>query len=137
MQWLMLQQDTPDDYVIATGQQLSVRDFVAMAANSAGIELRFEGQGLAELGIVDAVDSKIAPHLKVGDVIVRVDERYFRPAEVATLLGDASKARQQLGWQPEITVQEMCAEMVAYDLNAAKKDALLKQHGYAVPTANE
>ena len=137
MQWLMLQQETPDDYVIATGQQLSVRDFVTMAANSAGIELRFEGEGLDELGVVAALDSKQAPHLKVGDVIVRVDQRYFRPAEVATLLGDATKAREQLGWQPEITVQEMCAEMMEADLIAANKDALLKEHGYTVPTVSE
>ncbi len=131
MQWLMLQQDSPDDYVIATGNQMSVRDFVVMAANCAGIELRFEGKGLDEIGIVESITND-ASSLKKGSVIVRVDPRYFRPAEVATLLGDATKAQEKLSWSPQITVQEMCAEMMSHDINAAERDALLKNHGYPV-----
>lgn len=131
MQWLMLQQDEPNDYVIATGRQISVRDFVIMAAKHAGIELKFKGTGLEETATVVAItDKDKAPAVKVGDVIVRVDSRYFRPAEVETLLGDPSKAKAQLGWEPQITVEEMCAEMVASDLNQAKAHALLKTHGH-------
>ena len=137
MQWLMLQQDKADDYVIATGRQLSVRDFVSMSAKQLGIELRFEGQGADEIGIVEAVDAVQSPGVKTGDVMVRVDPRYFRPAEVETLLGDPSKAREQLGWMPEISVEQMCAEMVAADLQSAKRHGLLNKHGYKVPTPHE
>ena len=137
MQWLMLQHDTPEDFVIATGVQYSVRDFIRMAAAELGLTLRFEGNGIEEKGIVERIDGDKAPALKVGDVIVAVDKRYFRPAEVETLLGDPAKAKAKLGWEPEITVQEMCAEMVATDLEDARRHALLKQHGYAVPMAME
>jgi len=137
MQWLMLQHDTPEDFVIATGVQYTVRDFIRMAATELGLMLRFEGEGLDEKGIVERIDGDKAPALKVGDVIVAVDKRYFRPAEVETLLGDPAKAKAKLGWEPEITVQEMCAEMVATDLEDARRHALLKQHGYAVPMAME
>jgi GDPmannose 4,6-dehydratase len=137
MQWLMLQQEQPEDFVIATGVQYSVRDFVRMAAAELGLTLRFEGEGIDEKGIVDAVEGDMAPALKPGDVIVAVDPRYFRPAEVETLLGDPTKAREKLGWVPEITVQEMCAEMVAHDLHDARRHALLKQHGYELPIAME
>ncbi|MCP5536785.1 MAG: GDP-mannose 4,6-dehydratase [Akkermansiaceae bacterium] len=137
MQWMMLQQDTPDDFVIATGKQISVRDFVTMSAREAGIELSFSGVGLQEIATVSAVDSEKAPAVSVGDVIVKVDPRYFRPAEVETLLGDPTKAREKLGWTPEITVEEMCAEMVANDLDQAKRHALLKLHGYNVAVAKE
>lgn len=137
MQWLMLQQEQADDYVIATGNQLSVRQFVVMSARNVGIELRFEGVGIEEVGIVESVDSALLAGPQVGDTIVRVDARYFRPAEVATLLGDASKAREKLGWVPEITVEQMCAEMVANDVAAAKRNTLLKQHGFEVSTAHE
>ncbi|RKW29199.1 MAG: GDP-mannose 4,6-dehydratase, partial [Kingella sp. (in: b-proteobacteria)] len=113
MQWLMLQQEQPEDFVIATGVQFSVRQFVQWSAEHLGITLRFEGSGVDEVGIVESISGDSAPALKVGDVIVRVDKRYFRPSEVETLLGDPSKAKQKLGWTPEITVQEMCAEMVA------------------------
>ena len=106
MQWMMLQQDAPEDYVIATGEQYSVRDFILWTAAELGILLRFEGQGIEERGIVEAVHGTAAPAVKPGDVIVRIDPRYFRPAEVETLLGDASKARQQLGWVPEIGVRD-------------------------------
>ena len=137
MQWLMLQQEQPEDFVIATGVQFSVRQFVQWSAEHLGITLRFEGSGVDEVGIVESISGDSAPALKVGDVIVRVDKRYFRPSEVETLLGDPSKAKQKLGWTPEITVQEMCAEMVAEDLQAAKRTALLKANGYDISISVE
>lgn len=137
MQWLMLQQETPEDYVIATGQQHSVRQFIDWSAQELGITLRFEGSGLDEVGIVEALNGNITTALKPGDVIVRVDPRYFRPAEVETLLGDPTKAREMLGWEPEISAREMCAEMVAADLETARRHALLQAHGLAIPVAIE
>jgi len=137
MQWLMLQQDQPEDFVIATGAQYSVRQFIAWSAAELGVTLRFEGRGVDEVAIVSAVEGKKAPSLKVGDVVVRVDPRYFRPTEVETLLGDPSKAKAKLGWVPEITVQEMCAEMVASDLKTAQQHALLKANGYQVDVSFE
>ncbi|HCY63567.1 MAG TPA: GDP-mannose 4,6-dehydratase [Oxalobacteraceae bacterium] len=137
MQWLMLQQDQPEDFVIATGVQYSVRQFIKWTAEELGIELRFEGNEVDERAIVVGIHGDKAPGLKVGDVIVRVDPRYFRPTEVETLLGDPAKAKQKLGWTPEITVQEMCKEMVVKDLEKAKQHALLKQHGYAVYNTTE
>jgi GDPmannose 4,6-dehydratase len=132
MQWMMLQQDKPQDFVIATGVQYSVRDFITWTATALGISLQFEGRGVDERAVVTAIHGNSAPGLKVGHVVVRVDPRYFRPTEVETLLGDPSKAKQELGWIPEITAQNMCAEMVAHDLAQAKQHALLKKHGYAV-----
>jgi GDPmannose 4,6-dehydratase len=132
MQWMMLQQDHPDDFVIATGVQYSVRQFIEWSAAELGIKLKFEGKGVDEVAIVASLDGHNAPGLKVGDVIVKIDPRYFRPTEVETLLGDPSKAKQKLGWVPEITVQEMCAEMVASDLDEAKRHALLQSHGFNV-----
>jgi len=137
MQWLMLQQDQPEDFVIATGLQFSVRDFITWSAAHLGIGLRFSGSGVDELGIVDSVTGDKAPAVKPGDVIVRIDPRYFRPAEVDTLLGDPSKAKQMLGWSPQVTVHEMCAEMVAADLVVARRHALLKHHGYDIPITSE
>jgi len=137
MQWMMLQQDAPKDYVIATGVQYSVRSFIEKAAAQLGISLRFEGQGVEEKAVVSAIQGDKAPALKVGDVIARVDPHYFRPAEVETLLGDPSLAKQDLGWIPLITLDEMVQEMVANDLERAKKHALLKHHGYAVPVSRE
>ena len=137
MQWMMLQQDTPEDFVIATGKQISVRQFVTLSAKEAGIELEFKGEGVDETATVVFVDSAKAPSVNVGDVIVKVDPRYFRPAEVETLLGDPTKAKENLGWVPEITVEEMCAEMVAYDTDQAKRHALLKSHGHNVSVATE
>lgn len=137
MQWMMLQQDTPQDFVIATGVQYSVRQFISWSAEELGITLRFEGSGLGEVAIVDAIDGDVAPALSEGDVIMRIDPRYFRPAEVETLLGDPSKAKAELGWEPEITVQEMCAEMVAHDLRNAKRSRLLKDNGLDVPLSVE
>jgi GDPmannose 4,6-dehydratase len=137
MQWMMLQQDQPDDFVVATGVQYSVRQFIEWSAEELGITLRFEGEGVDEVGIVAAIEGDHTPALQVGDVILRVDPRYFRPAEVETLLGDPTKAKEKLGWTPEITVQEMCAEMVAEDLKVAKRHALLKKNGYDIPVAIE
>lgn len=137
MQWMMLQQEQADDFVIATGKQISVREFVRMSAKEAGIELNFSGEGVDEIATVVAVTGDNAPAVKVGDVIVRVDPRYFRPAEVETLLGDPTKAKNKLGWVPEITVEEMCAEMVASDLEQAKRHALLKAHGHNVSISLE
>ncbi len=137
MQWMMLQQEQADDFVISTGRQISVREFVLMAAQELGIELSFSGKGLDEVATVVSITGDNAPALAVGDVIVRVNPRYFRAAEVETLLGDPSKARELLGWVPEITVEQMCAEMVAHDLDQAKQKALLKEHGFKVPVARE
>ena len=130
MQWMMLQQSSPRDYVIATGQQYSVRNFIRWTAEALGIDVAFEGAGVDERVVVTAVMGDKAPGIGKGDVIVRVDSRYFRPTEVETLLGDPSKAKTDLGWQPEITAKDMCIEMVQKDLLEAKKFALLQKHGY-------
>jgi GDPmannose 4,6-dehydratase len=137
MQWMMLQQDSPDDFCIATGIQYSVRQFIQMTALEIGIAIRFEGKGLNEVGIVESIKGDNAPALKVGDIIFRVDKRYFRPSEVETLLGSSKKAKDELGWVPEITVQEMCTEMVREDLKKAKRNALLKEHGYKINISKE
>ncbi|NIZ10957.1 GDP-mannose 4,6-dehydratase [Pseudooceanicola sp. HF7] len=137
MQWMMLQQDEPEDFVIATGVQYSVREFITWSARELGIELEFTGEGVEETATVKSVDNNISPALKVGDVVMRIDPRYFRPAEVDTLLGDPTKAKEVLGWVPEITAQEMCAEMVASDLKTAKRHALLKEHGLELPVSVE
>jgi len=137
MQWMMLQQEQPEDFVIATGKQISVREFVRMSAKEAGITLAFSGEGVNEIAAVEAVIPELAPKVSVGDVIVKVDSRYFRPAEVETLLGDPTKAKEKLGWVPEITVEEMCAEMVASDLDESKRHALLRKHGYQVTVTKE
>jgi len=139
MQWLMLQQAQPDDFVIATGVQYSVRQFVEMAAGELGITLRWEGEGVNETGSVAALsdDAKVTSRDLLGQTIVRVDPRYFRPAEVETLLGDPTKAKEKLGWTPKITLQEMVSEMVLADLVAAQKNCLLNGHGYKVSVAKE
>lgn len=137
MQWMMLQQDKAEDFVIATGVQYSVREFIQWSASALGITLHFEGIGVDEKAIVEKVEGDNAPAVKAGDVLVRVDPRYFRPAEVETLLGDPSYAKQKLGWVPEITAQDMCLEMVEEDLKAAKRQSLLKKHGYAMPISLE
>ncbi|MBD3745416.1 MAG: GDP-mannose 4,6-dehydratase [Sphingopyxis terrae] len=137
MQWMMLQQDNPEDFVIATGVQYSVREFIIWSATELGISLRFEGEGVEERGIVDAVTGDDAPAVKPGDTIVRIDPRYFRPSEVETLLGDPAKAKEKLGWVPEITVQQMCEEMVAEDLRAAKRHRLLRENGLELPVSIE
>ncbi len=140
MQWLMLQQESPDDYVIATGRQFSVREFVNVAANELGITITWEGEGIDEIGRVVALEERglgIRADQLVGRTIVRVDPRYFRPTEVETLLGDPSKAKQQLGWVPEITFEEMVTEMMAYDLDQAKRFATLKEGGFEVTLTKE
>lgn len=137
MQWMMMQQDKPEDFVIATGVQYSVREFITWTAKELGITLEFSGEGVNEIATVAAVEGDMAPEVKLGDVVLRIDPRYFRPAEVETLLGNPAKAKEKLGWVPEITTQEMCAEMVAEDLKAARRHALLKEHGYAIPVSLE
>jgi GDPmannose 4,6-dehydratase len=137
MQWMMLQQDKAEDFVIATGVQVSVREFITRSAARLGIQLAFTGKGVDEIATVASVSGDSAPGVKVGDVLVRVDPRYFRPAEVETLLGDPTKAKDKLGWTPEITLDQLIDEMVASDLDAAKRHALLKQHGFKVAVSQE
>ena len=140
MQWMMLQQDEPEDFVIATGKQYSVRQFIEMSANELGINIEWKGEGIKELGSIDpssAILNTQQTVLKAGDIIFRIDPRYFRPTEVETLLGDPSKAKEKLGWVPEITLQEVCKEMVSFDLNQAKKNSLIKKHGFSVTISNE
>jgi GDPmannose 4,6-dehydratase len=132
MQWLMLQQDQAEDFVIATGAQYSVRQFIEWSAAQLGVSLRFEGQDENEIAIIDKIEGQLAPKMAVGDVVVEVDSRYFRPTEVESLLGDATKAKEKLSWVPEITTQEMCFEMMKSDMAEAQKQALLKSHGYDV-----
>jgi len=136
-QWLMLQQDEPRDFVIATGQQFSVRQFVIWAAEEIGVTLRFEGSGVDEIGLVESVSGKVETRLQPGDIVLRIDPRYFRPAEVESLVGDATAAREELGWEPETTAHEMCAEMMRADLDSARRDALLMAHGYNPNVAKE
>jgi GDPmannose 4,6-dehydratase len=137
MQWMMLQQDEPEDFVIATGVQYSVRQFILWSAKELGITLEFSGKGIDEKGVVIAINGDKAPALKVGDTIMQIDPVYFRPAEVETLLGDPTKAKTKLGWTPEITAQEMCTEMVFEDLKVAQRHALLKEHGHDLPVSVE
>ena len=140
MQWMMLQQEQPDDFVIATGKQYSVRQFIEMSATELGINIKWQGSGIDETGVIDKsspilnTEQKI---LKTGDTIFRIDPRYFRPTEVESLLGDPTKAKEKLGWVPEITLQEMCKEMVEHDLEQAKQHALLKKHGFSVNISTE
>ena len=121
MQWLMLQQDQPDDFVIATGEQHSVREFVQLAADTLGMEINWQGSGVGEKGVEN----------ETGKTIVAVDPRYFRPTEVETLLGNPAKAKEQIGWAPEVTFSELVAEMVQQDLEEARRDNLCKKHGFS------
>ena len=130
MQWMMLQQEKAEDFVIATGQQYSVRQFIQWSAEELGLTLKFEGNGVDEMATVAEIKGDKAPAINVGDVVVKIDSNYFRPTEVETLLGDPSKAKSALGWKPEITVQQMCSEMIASDYAEAKKHAILIRHGY-------
>jgi GDPmannose 4,6-dehydratase len=136
-QWLMLQQPEPEDYVIATGEQRSVREFIVAAAAELGIELDWQGQGKAEAGRVRRVPAGRWPALKPGQTVVRIDARYFRPAEVDTLLGDAAKAKSRLGWAPEISFPQMVAEMMREDLRSAERDDLARRHGHRTFQHNE
>ena len=133
MQWMMLQQDKPQDYVIATGVQYSVREFISKAAQELGVTLAFEGVGANEVAKVTSVTGMDANALKVGQVVVRVDPRYFRPSEVQSILGDSSKAKNDFGWLAEINLVDLIKEMVAHDLAKAKKIVLLTKHGYSLP----
>ena len=135
MQWLMLQQGNPEDYVIATGKQYSVRDFIECAVEELGLAIKWRGKGLGEEGVLESVPKNCKK--KVGDVIIRIDARYFRPAEVETLLGDASKAKKQLGWSPKITFKELVCEMVRSDFEHARRDTLLINTGFDVVTTQE
>ncbi|MBI4921522.1 MAG: GDP-mannose 4,6-dehydratase [Devosia nanyangense] len=137
MQWLMLQQAAPEDFVIATGVQYSVRQFIIWTAEELGMQLRFEGEGIDERAVIVSADPSSAPAVNPGQIVMRIDSRYFRPAEVQTLLGDASKARDKLGWVPETTAREMCTEMVAEDLKNARRQRLLREHGLHLPLSIE
>ena len=137
MQWLMLQQDVAEDFVVATGLQFSVRQFIVWSAEELGISLTFAGVGVGETATVASIRGVKAPGVKVGDVVLRIDPRYFRPTEVETLLGDPAKAKLKLGWEPEITAKQMCAEMVAVDLDVAQKQSFLKKNGYEIPISFE
>jgi GDPmannose 4,6-dehydratase len=137
MQWLILQQDQPDDFVIATGIQHSVKDFVKLSAQKLGIEITFSGEGTKETGVVTTITGDKAPSIKIGDIIVAVDTRYYRPAEVETLLGDYTKAQSKLGWKPKISFDELVSEMVTHDLEQARKNALLKSHGYSTDISQQ
>ncbi len=130
MQWMMLQHDKPEDFVIATGKQISVREFVRLSAQAAGITLKFSGEGTNEVATAFEVDNKKCPNVNIGDILVKIDPRYYRPAEVETLLGDSTKAKQILGWLPSITVQELCLEMMENDLTIAKRNAFLNKNGF-------
>ena len=133
MQWLMLQQEEAKDYVIATGRQHSVREFIIWTANALGIDLEFRGSGINEVGIVCGVSGELAQMVSVGQIVVKIDPRYFRPTEVETLLGDPLKAKSELGWEPQISAREMCNEMVKEDYKAARRLALLKEHDLDLP----
>jgi GDPmannose 4,6-dehydratase len=148
MQWLMLQQETPRDFVIATGRQFSVRDFVTIAAAELGVELEWQGEGVDEKAVISAVNKTVlrSHHVgrcpldtlpRVGSVIVEVDPRYFRPTEVETLLGDPTLAKRELGWEPKITFEDMVKEMVVEDLSLAAKDKVCRDNGFKVYDYNE
>ena len=135
MQWMMLQQENPKDYVIATGKQYSVREFIIWAASELGIELEFVGEGINEVGVVAAISGKRPIKMSVGQKIIKVHPRFFRPTEVDSLLGDASKAKKDLGWKSEITVQEMCREMIEEDYKIASRTVLLKENKLDLPNS--
>ncbi len=137
MQWLMLQQENPKDYVIATGKQHSVREFIIWSASFLGIKLDFVGKGIDEVGVVVDVSGELSPNVNVGQKIIRVHPRYFRPTEVESLLGDSSKAKKDLGWKSEITVQEMCKEMIEEDYKVASRTLLLKENKLDLPNSIE
>ena len=137
MQWLMLQQKQPKDYVIATGKQYSVREFIKWTGNYLGISIEFKGNGINEVGTIVKIEGDMAPNAKVGQEIIKIDSKYFRPSEVETLLGDPSKAINELGWKPEISAKEMCHNMVKEDYKSAKRKSLLKEHGLDLPISKE
>jgi GDPmannose 4,6-dehydratase len=138
MQWMMLQQEKPEDFVIATGVQFSVRQFIEWSAQALGMRMRWEGLGVNEVGYWEPIDSKSSScRCDLSKPVVCIDEKYFRPTEVETLLGDFSKAHEKLGWQPEITAQEMCLEMIQVDWANAKRNTLLRDNGFEINMSNE
>lgn len=137
MQWLMLQQDNPKDYVIATGEQFSVREFITWTANALGIEIKFQNTGLDEIGVISNITGDLASSVKKGQIILRIDKRYFRPSEVESLVGDSTKAQKELGWKPKISAQEMCKEMVQEDYKSAQRQAILSKHNLDLPISIE
>jgi len=136
MQWMMLQQDEPEDFVIATGEQHSVREFCELAFAELGIKLRWKGEGVEEVGVISEVSAQQS-EVNIGDIAVRIDPRYFRPTEVESLLGDPGKAKQKLGWEPRISFQDMVKEMVQNDYTLAKRDKLCNDHGFEVCNYHE
>ncbi len=132
MQWMMLQQDKPEDFVIATGNQYSVRQFIKWAGEEIGLTIKFQGKDLEEYGIIESINSDICKDLKEGDTIIRIDPRYFRPTEVDSLIGDPTKAKEKLGWKPEISSRQLCSEMMIHDLEIARKNKILLDHGYEI-----
>jgi GDPmannose 4,6-dehydratase len=137
MQWLMLQQDAPEDYVIATGRQYSVRQFIELAGRELGIAIAWQGEGVNERGVIVAIEGDKAPGVAIGQPIIEIDPQYFRPTEVDTLLGDPGKARRRLGWEPRTSFEAMVQEMVACDLDRARRHKLLASHGYNVAISLE
>jgi GDPmannose 4,6-dehydratase len=131
MQWLMMQQETPDDFVIATGNQCSVRDFINFSATELGLELKFKGSGKDEIGVISKIHNKSLDAVRVGDTIIKIDTRYYRPTEVESLLGDPTKAQNLLGWKPKISIREMCAEMIKEDLKLAQRALFLEKNGFS------
>ena len=133
MQWLMLQQEKPIDFVIATGRQISVKDFVYHSFRTLGVELEFKGSGVDEIAVVASIDTMDELSFKVGDTVLRVDSKYYRPTEVDTLLGDPSFAQEKLGWTPKVTAEELCREMTLSDLRLAKREKFITEAGYSIP----
>ncbi len=137
MQWMMLQQEYPKDYVISTGKQYSIKEFIQWSAIALGFEISFSGSGVKEIGTITKINGKLKPGIKLGQIIIKVDKKYFRPSEVDTLLGDSAKAKEELGWEPEVTAQELCIEMIEEDYKAARRFALLKKHDLDIPVSIE
>ncbi len=136
MQWLMLQQDNPKDYVISSGNQFSVRQFIIWSAQALGLEIEFKGAGIKEVGIVTKIKGDLCPKISIGQEIIKIDSRYFRPTEVDSLMGSSTKAKNELNWDPTITAKQMCVEMIEEDYKASKRLALLKQHGLDIAVSN-
>lgn len=136
-QWLILQHEVAEDFCIATGEQYSVRQFIEWSGEELGIKINFKGEGLSEVGVIDSIEGDLCPALKEGDIIVRINERYFRPAEVNSLQGNSSKAKKVLGWEPKISAKNICKEMISEDLKKAQGKALLIQHGHDVSISSD
>jgi GDPmannose 4,6-dehydratase len=137
MQWLMLQQENPNDYIISSGKQYSVKTFIIWASNVLGIKIEFKGSGIEEVGVIVEINGDLAPKVDVGQEIIKIDPRYFRPTEVDSLIGDYSKAKKELKWEPKITAQQMCEEMVREDYKSARRHSLLKANDLELPLSIE